>query len=223
YRVATSVEVVDQGRTLRSVVNSDCWAFVSTRGIVRGVQKSRRGEDNHFVLGDGSILILPDLDPCRWVDAKPAPGTSYRLAPAAHGNGLAELRPGEDWRFDNTRDPTQVTIYALTELFGQEQDGLEIRSAAISGVERGRDNEVAFTLEDRFPWFRDVPRVHSSGDYRTYRELHHHGNFLGFRATVTQLVGGSRCPAHDPTAEGPNVIPMQSSCTFVNACTRGHE
>src|SRR5437870_4964791 len=89
YRVATSVEVVDHGRVLRSIVNSDCWAFVSTRGIVRGVQKSRRGEDNHLGLGDGSILILPDLDPCRWVDGKPALGASYALAPTARG-GLAQ-------------------------------------------------------------------------------------------------------------------------------------
>jgi len=237
YRVATSVDVVDHGTMLRSAVNSDCWAFVSTRGIVRGVQKSRRGEDNHLVLGDGSILILPDLDPCRWVDAKPASGTSYRLEPAARRplslspaqrveeapERLAGLRPGEAWRFDSTVDPTSVTIYALTGLFGHSEDGLEISSATISVVAGGRDHEVAFALEDRFPWFRDVPRERSSGDYRVYRELHHHGNFLGFRATVTQLVGGSRCPAHDPDAEGPIVIPAQSSCTFVNDCTRGHE
>src|SRR5262249_8519347 len=140
YRVATSVDVVDHGAMLRSVVNSDCWAFVSTRGIVRGVQKSRRGEDNHLVLGDGSILILPDFDPCRWVEARPAPGMSYRLEPTARGplslspagetgrgrESLAELRPGEAWRFDSTLDPKSVTIYALTGLFGHSEDGLEI-------------------------------------------------------------------------------------------------
>src|SRR5262245_4352363 len=130
YRVATSVELIDHSTLRRSVANSDCWALVATRGMVRGIRKSRKGEDNHAVLGDGSILILPDLDPCRWIDAKPAPGTSYVLMPpnapislsppSGRGSGTAqstaELRPGEAWRFDSVNDPTSVTIYQLTAL-----------------------------------------------------------------------------------------------------------
>src|SRR5262245_33331521 len=162
YRVATSLELVDHGTVRRSTVNSDCWAFVSTRGMIRGVQKSRRGEDNHVVLGDGSILLLPDLDPCRWIETKPAPGTSYAIAPAARGSpppaGTIELRPGEAWRFDSAIDPASVTIYQLTELFGQEHDELQIKSATLSAVEAARENEFVYALEQRFPWFRDVPR-----------------------------------------------------------------
>jgi hypothetical protein len=228
YRVATAVDVVDRGVLRRNIANSDCWAYVSTRGVFRGLGKSRRGEDNHVLLGDGSILILPDLDPCRWVETRPAPGTSYVLAPAPRGGlpqpaGTAELRPAETWRFDSAVDPASVTIYQLTELFQQEHDELQIKSAMISAVGAGRENDVGYALEDRFPWFRDVPRGDALKDYGSYRRLHHHGNFLGFRASVTQLVGGSRCPVHDPNAEGPIVIPMQASCTFVNNCTRGDE
>jgi hypothetical protein len=222
YRVATSVDVGDHGRIVRSVVHSDCWAFASTRGVVRGVRKSRTGEDNHLVLGDRSVLILPDLDPCRWVDAAPAVGTMVALAPtgrASRSAGSGDLWAGEAWRFDHARDPQSVTIYDLPALFGSSSDGLQIMSATVAAVAERRDN--AFALEDSFAWLREVPRGSALEDLRNYWNLHHHGNFLGFRATVTQLVDGSRCPVRDAAAEGPIVIPMQAPCTQVSACTQG--
>jgi hypothetical protein len=220
YRVATTVEVLDHGRTVRSVVNSDCWGFVSTRGIVQGVQKSRRGEDNHVVLGDGSILILSDLDPCRWVEVRPALGSSHAIVPAGSGGaalppGAVELRPGQAWRFDNAAEPTSMTIYDLPALFTLGSDGVQITSATIAAVAPGPATEVTYTLENQFPWFRDAAQTGQAG--RPFFEMHHLGNFIGFRAAVTQRHDAARCPAHDPAAEGPIVISTQEPCT----CPRG--
>ena len=217
YRVEAVVDIGDHGRIVRSSAVSDCWALVTTRGMVRGVRKSRRGEDGHALLGDGSILLLSDLDPCRWVDTVPAVGTTLALAPGSTGPGV--LRPGEAWRFDDPADPRSVTIYDLPRLLGAPSDGLLVRSAALAVVGPGRD--VAFTLESRFSWLRGVPRGDAREDLETFWELHHHGNFLGFRATVTELAGGAQCPARDPAAEGPFVIAMQAPCTAVSACRAG--
>jgi len=219
YRVETRLEVGDHGRIVRSAFVSDCWALVATRGVVQGVRKSRRGEDGHVLLADGSILLLSDLDPCRWVDRVPAVDTTLTLAPGSTGPGA--LRPGEAWRFDNVAQPRTVTVYDLPRLFGKSSDGIGIRSAAVAVVAPPRD--VAFTLEGQFGWLRAVPRGNMEEDQQTYWELHHHGNFLGFRATVTELAGGARCPARDPTSEGPVVIPMQAPCAAVSACRPAEE
>ena len=103
YRVTASVTLGDHGRVRQSVVSSDCWALATSRGVRQGVRKSRLGEDNHYALGDGSVLILSDLDPCRWVARAPPVSTTLVLAP--DGNGRGTLRPdGEAWRFDHARD-----------------------------------------------------------------------------------------------------------------------
>jgi hypothetical protein len=219
YRVAASVTLGDHGRVRQSVVTSDCWALAATRGVRRGVRKSRRGEDNHFVLGDGSVLVLSDLDPCRWVDREPAVGTTVALV-ADDQSGAPQavpLRPGgEAWRFDHALDPGSVTIYDLAALFTAPSDGLMINAASLSVVS-GR-GELAFALEQRLPWLRTVPRGNASKDLQNYWELHHQGNFLGFRATVTQLPDDARCPVRDPSADGPVVIALQAPCTSVRLC-----
>ncbi|MCC6775878.1 MAG: hypothetical protein IT537_04445 [Hyphomicrobiales bacterium] len=215
YRVTTSVTLGDHGRVRQSAVSSDCWALATSRGVRQGVRKSRIGEDNHYTLGDGSVLILSDLDPCRWVAHAPPVGTTLVLAP--DGGGRGTLRPeGEAWRFDNAREPTMVTIYDLTALFTQPSDGLLINAASLTVEAASKD--VTFTLEQRLPWLRAVPHGQAAQDLQDYWELHHHGNFLGFRAAVTQLPDDARCPVRDPAADGPVVIAMQAPCTSVRLC-----
>jgi hypothetical protein len=48
------------------------------------------------------------------------------------------------------------------------------------------------------------------------------GRFTGLRATLTQLVGGSRCAGGLPDEDGPVEIAPDSPCKFVNACNRGN-
>jgi hypothetical protein len=219
YRVTASVELGDHGRMRRSAVTSDCWALVATRGVRRGVRKSRRGEDNHFVLGDGSVLVLSELDPCRWVERVPPVGTTVALVDADSGAGAPSVplrAGGEALRFDNAFEPTTVTIYDLTALFTRPSDGLVVDAASLTVV--AARTEVMFTLEERLPWLRAVPGGNAGRDLQEYWELHHQGNFLGFRATVTQLPDDARCPVRDPSADGPVVIAMQAPCTSVRLC-----
>ena len=226
YRIAATVEVADGDRLVRNVVHNDCRGFYSTRGIVQGAQQSRRGEDNHVVLQDGSILMLPNLEPCRWIEPKPAPGTSFVLDPLIPGYakgapGHAKLWAKEAWRFDNVDEPSRVAVHDLPWLFQHGSGGLKIERATTTVVASGRQTPVAFELEDRFPWLRKVQHPDRLASYEDRRNFHQLGNFLGFRVTVTQLVGGSRCAAPDPEAEGPIAIPRDAPCVFVNECQRG--
>ncbi len=187
--------------------------------VRRGVRKSRRGEDNHFVLGDGSVLVCPSLDPCRWVERVPPVGTTLALVDADSGAGAPSVplrAGGEAWRFDNAFEPTTVTIYDLTALFTRPSDGLVVDAASLTVV--AARTEVMFTLEERLPWLRAVPRgdavetCQSSGSFITK------AIFSGFAPRSRSSPDDARCPVRDPSADGPVVIAMQAPCTSVRLC-----
>ncbi len=200
YRVATDVVLDDGSVRLTSRTYSDCMVSIVTGGIAPGWHGQRRGEDNHFVLHDGSLLVIRTLLPCRWANPLPPVGTSVALHPHDPDGADAKGDKGLFYRaqalwFDDVHDPRRMVLYDVPSLFGLGADGLDIRSASatrVGGWEGGWS--VPRSLERDFPWYRDAPRdVTPDGK---------NGMFHGYRVEVRKLTGGVRCAGAAPASEG---------------------
>lgn len=213
YRVATDVVLDDGSARLTSRTYSDCKVAIVKGGIAPGWHGQRRGEDNHFVLHNGSLLVVRTLLPCRWANPLPPVGTSLALHPndpeadrTKQGKGVF-YRAQALW-FDNVHDPRRMRIYDVPALFGLGADGLDIRSATttrVGGWEGGWS--VPRSLERDFPWYRDAPReVTPDGK---------NGMFHGYRVEVRKLTGGVRCAGPAPASEGPLQI---DKCVHATPC-----
>jgi hypothetical protein len=207
YRVATEVTLTEDGRELRSKVLADCllirggdWSTGKRTGI------TRRGQDPFFVLSDGSILILHDLQPCQWGSDSPA--GSYRFNPdLTYGqvvDGQIRMPYSHAYRFDNARDPKVLTVYSQPALFRRAIDGIRVREAGVSFLEWKPTSPLPFPMADSFPWFRDTPYAEVGSP--DYGKGHFFGAFSGFESKLVQLSEQARCQKFDRDAEGPILV-----------------
>ncbi len=229
YRVAGAVEVADRHQVRKSVVFNDCESFeVNTWNTGRYTALIRRGEDNHIVLGDKSILVFIDLEPCQARGERPVIGATYVLDPLlpaeaearAEQGGRVKLWASFAWRFDSTEDPKTVTVYDFPGLFRSGDDGLKIEQVVATIVDaEAAETAIGYTLEKAFPWFADVPRA-EAGD-QSYGDLYHHGNFLGFRALVLQLPNGTGCAGLEASGDKPILVPTDHPCAVIDTLPDG--
>jgi hypothetical protein len=110
---------------------------------------------------DGSILVLPNLSPCRWNQVD-LPGQAIDLSREANYDPA--------FLFPNTSDPKYVDLITLKQL-RKGYDGLVLDSLKLTASTDPRTNGLpaAFPLRAAFPWYapvmdpRNPPEVPATG------------------------------------------------------------
>jgi hypothetical protein len=206
YAVESSVDFIQpDGSVARQTLVVNCSIVDASDAIIPSIGATESGDAHWQANADGSILIVGDLSPCRWVQGPPV-GTS---APAQPSWILATFTGVTSYRFDNATSPTRVEELSTVELLDPSH-GL-IRSAGMV-VTRG---EPTRTLASAFPaldGLKPSAGTLTQGTTSTLME----GYFNGVRARVEQLPEGVTCeklPRDRPSVLHPGVCALPFTCT----------
>jgi hypothetical protein len=223
YNLTTTTSFSSDGETRPQTIVTECKVVDQRGSLLTNFVVTVTGERHWTRFPDGSILVLGYLDICKWLEKPPELATRVMMSDDRRQTGSSVghlLHDAPAYRFDNTDDPGRVRLYSTVGLVAG-RSGL-VRVSPIQLTVGGATSTR--TIDAAFPWLSQMPRVetkrHDSFEQR--REAARPVRFIGLRAQLTQLVGGSRCAAGSPDDEGPIAIPPNSACTFVNRCDRGN-
>jgi len=193
YAVTTTLEFQDRGVTSRQAIVTRCRVIDQTDSVSGNFAVDETGDVHWFKRSDGSLWLLRRFEACRWRETAPPAGEPARpLAPGLRDDQGFPLNRTLVYRLDNAENPTRLDIHDTDALFGPGVDGLSARARLAPGGEAATD-----LLRKVFPWLAG-PQATPGLNPRV---------FHGYVAEVRQLPGAVRCPAPNPYATGPILLP----------------
>ena len=223
YNLITTASFSRDGQTHSQSIVTACKVVDQRGSLLVNFDITVTGERHWVRLPDDGILVLSKLELCKWLEKPPEPATSRTFVEKRLRREPADtmlIRDVDSYYFDNANDPVRLRLYSTTGLMAGQFDPVRVNSIqlAVGGA------RPTHTIDAAFPWLSGLPSIRATA--REPRELHNEAirpaRFVGLRAKLTQLVGGSRCVGGLPDDDGPVVIPPESPCKFVNQCDRGN-
>ena len=223
YTLTSTAWFSRDGQTHSQSIVTACKVVDQRGSLLINYDITVTGQRHWMRFADNSILVLGPVTRCKWIEKPPEPTTRLTLAEyplPRERAGLQAIHDSPSYYFDNADDPARVRRYSTTGLMIGHSNLVRVDPIQLAAG----GARPTYSIDAAFPWLSRVPSVRSTiGDSLERRnEAKRPARFIGLRAQLTQLVGGSRCAGHLPDEDGPVAIPFDSPCKFVNRCDRGN-
>jgi hypothetical protein len=223
YNLTSTAWFSRDGQTHSQSIVTACKVVDQRGSLLINFDITVTGERHWMRFVDDSILVLGYFNFCKWLEKPPEPTTRLTLAESwlpPTAAGILPIGDSHSYYFDNANDPGRLRLYSTTGLMAGHFDLVRVNpiQLAVGGARPTHTIDAAFPGLSRLRSVRT--ELHDSLERRN--EAMRPARFIGLRAQLTQLVGGSRCVGGLPDADGPVAIPSNSPCVFVNQCDRGN-
>ena len=208
YTVESTVVFKVDGRLVPQTLAEGCTSVDQTDSVGGGLATGYNGEHHWLKRADGSILVLGDLHPCRFLENHLSADHERLTVSDPRTMRYAYSQPS--LLFDNAAAPTRVDVLSTIALMTPAQGLVADGDVRLVGGE-----STSGSLKQAFPALKSVLKTGTIGS--GWGSLLTEPGFSGLTTRVYQMAPGTTC---ETKGEGLQFLPVTTDCRFINDCDK---